>query len=79
MANNKVKAKKIKASDMLFLAVIAYLCQLVEPIIHYVIKWTPLIDNVPLGDKWWTLILRVLCCAVWGIAVVCINYLSVLI
>ena len=54
MANNKVKAKKVKASDMLFLAVVTYLCLMVEPILRYLIMWTPLIDNVPIGNMWWT-------------------------
>ena len=53
---------------MLFLAVMAYLCLLIEPILHYLIVWTPLIDYVPIGDMWWTLILRVSCCALWTVA-----------
>lgn len=76
MANNKVKTKKAKASDMLFLAVLVYLCLMVEPILRYLIMWTPLIDNVPIGNMWWTLILRVLCCAVWGLTVFCIVKVS---
>ncbi len=69
MANKKIQTKKVNASDMLFLAVLTFLCQMIEPIFHYMIKWTPLIDNVPLGDMWWTLILRLLCCTAWGLAV----------
>lgn len=59
------KKIKIKASDLLFLATLVYLSQLVENIFHYLIMWTPLIDVLPLGDTWWTLILRILCIAVW--------------
>ena len=79
MANNtikKVKIQKAKASDMLLLAAITFFSQLVEPIFHYLIVWTPLIDNVPLTDMWWTLILRLLCCASWGLTVYLIVIVS---
>ena len=67
MANNtKTKKIKIKASDMLFLATLAYLSQFIENIFHELIQWTPLIDVLPLGNAWWTLILRVLCILSWG-------------
>ena len=68
MASIKITPKKTNASDMLFLAVMAYLCLLIEPVLHYLIVWTPLIDYVPIGDMWWTLILRVSCCALWTVA-----------
>lgn len=51
---------------MLFLATLAYLAQFVENIFHDLIQWTPLIDVVPLGNTWWTLILRALCVLSWG-------------
>lgn len=61
----KVRKKKVNASDMLFLAVLLYLSQFIELFFHDLIQWTPLIDLVPLGDTWWTFILRVLCVAAW--------------
>ena len=64
--NVKTKKVKIKASDLLFLATLLYLSQFIENIFHDLIQWTPLIDNVPLGNAWWTLILRVLCIASWA-------------
>ena len=64
--NVKTKKVKIKASDLFFLATLTYLSQFIENIIHDLIQWTPLIDKVPLGNTWWTLILRVLCIASWG-------------
>lgn len=63
--NAKTKKIKIKASDLLFLATLTYLSQFIENILHDLIQWTPLIDNVPLGNAWWTLILRALCIAAW--------------
>ena len=65
--NTRTKTKKIKinASDLLFLATLVYLSQLIENIFHDLIQWTPLIDTLPLGNVWWTLILRVLCIASW--------------
>ncbi len=68
MATKKTKAKKIKASDMLFLAIIAYLCQLAEPVLKSLIIDTPVIDYIPLGNTVWTLILRALCCVIWALA-----------
>lgn len=61
----KTKKIKIKASDLLFLAILLYLSQFIENLFHYLIEWTPLIDVLPLGNMWWTLILRLLCIASW--------------
>ena len=64
--NTKTKKIKIKTSDIFFLATLAYLSQFIENVFHDLIQWTPLIDVVPLGYWWWTLILRVLCVLSWG-------------
>ena len=63
----RTKLPKAKASDMIFLAVLSYLSILVYNVLEYLIVWTPLIDVVPLGNKIWTLVLRVLCCIIWGL------------
>ena len=67
-SKNNVKTKKVKinASDLLFLATLLYLSQFIENVFHDLIQWTPLIDNVPLGNTWWTLILRVICISAWA-------------
>ena len=64
----KTKTKKIKinASDLLFIATLVYLSQFIENLFHDLIQWTPLIDVLPLGNVWWTLILRLLCIAAWS-------------
>lgn len=68
MANNtKIKKIKTKASDMLFLAVLAYLaCAAVYPLIEYLIVWTPLIDTIQIGNKAWTAIAQIVSCLAWG-------------
>lgn len=63
--NTKTKTKKTDPTDLIFLAAILYFSQFIENIFHDLIQWTPLIDVVPLGNTWWTLILRVLCVAAW--------------
>lgn len=65
MKNKTVKKIKTKASDMLILAIFAYLALQIQPLVRYAIVMTPLIDKVPLGDKLWTLILNVVCVACW--------------
>ena len=65
MSDKTQKKIKTKASDMLVLAILAYLALQVQPVIKYLIVMTPLIDNLPLNDKLWTLILNTLCVAAW--------------
>ena len=59
--------KKVKASDMVFLALLAFALQFTELIIEYIIVWTPLIDCVPIGNTWWAFIHRVLFTASWAV------------
>lgn len=63
--NTQKKAVKTKASDMFILVLFAYLTLLVQPIVQYIIQWTPIIDRIPLGDALWSLIMHVVCIAAW--------------
>lgn len=63
------KAPRAKASDMLFFAVIAFFCNHISDVIKYIIKDTALIDVVPLGDFWWTIIYRALSCVAWAASI----------
>ena len=62
---NKPQAKKTKASDVIILAIFAFLSLQIVPILNYVIVWTPLIDTVKLDDRLWTVILHLISEAVW--------------
>lgn len=66
MSTNKKTAtkQKTKASDMFFLAFLAYIPLWAEPAIKSFI-FTSLIDTFPIGDLAWTLILRGSCIAIW--------------
>ena len=69
MADSKTKKIKIKPSDVLFLAVIAYFCTIIDSVIYEAIVWTPIIDEMPLGNFWWTVIYRALSCIAWGVSI----------
>ena len=69
MADNKTKKIKTKPSDMLFLAVVAYFCTIIDSMIYEAIVWTPIIDEIPLGNFWWTVIYRALSCIAWGVSI----------
>ena len=58
-------SSKGKASDLLIIALFAFLSLLIQPIVEYFIVWTPIIDNVPLGNHVWTLIMNLICIAAW--------------
>ena len=65
----KTEKKVTKASDVIILAVLAYLSLQIQPIVNYLIVWTPLIDTVKLDDRLWTVIMHVICVLVWvGVA-----------
>lgn len=66
MKDTKPKQIKTLASDMIILAALAYLALQIQPLVNYIIVWTPLIDTVRLNDKIWTLIMHVVCMAAWG-------------
>lgn len=69
MKDTKPKQIKTKASDVIILAVLAYLALQIQPLVNYLIVWTPLIDTFRLNDKIWTLIMHVVCMAAWvGVA-----------
>ena len=59
-------APQAKTSDLLIIALLAYLALLVQPIAEYIIVWTPLIDDLPLGDDIWTLIMNLICISAWA-------------
>ena len=65
--NASVGKVKTKASDLFILSLFAYLTLLVQPVVNYLIVWTPLIDNLPLGDKLWTLIMNIVCIIAWAL------------
>lgn len=69
MADSKTKKIKIKPSDVLFLAVIAYFGTIIDSVIYDAIVWTPIIDEIPLGNFWWTVIYRALSCIAWGVSI----------
>jgi len=50
---------------MLILAIFAFLSLRIQPLFTYIIEMTPLIDNLPLNDKIWTLILNLACVGAW--------------
>ena len=69
MKDTKTVKNKTKASDIIILALIAYLALQIHPIVNYLIVWTPLIDTVKLDNRLWTVIMHVICMAAWaGIA-----------
>ena len=67
MSNKPLNSQKTKtkASDMLILVILSYLSLQIQPLVNYLIVWTPLIDNLPLRDKLWTLILNLVCILAW--------------
>ena len=68
MAKNEKKevkrTVKTKASDMLLLAVLAYLLLLIEPIFKSIV-YDNLYYLIPLGGYGWTFVHRLVCIAVW--------------
>lgn len=56
---------KGKASDLLIISLFAFLSLLIQPVVEYFIVWTPLIDNIQLGNQIWTLIMNLICIAAW--------------
>ena len=61
----KPKNKKTKASDIIILALFAFLSLQILPIANYLIVWTPLIDKVKLDDRLWTVIMHAVCVGLW--------------
>lgn len=59
-----VKNKKIKASDMFFLAALAFLAFLAEPIFRSLVLEN-FYYSIDIGSFGWTLVLRAVCIAIW--------------
>lgn len=73
--STKIKSKT-KASDMLFLAALAYLSLLLESVFKGLIVEN-LYSVITIGDFWWTMILRALCIGAWVLAATGLRRMSV--
>lgn len=76
MKKKSTVKSKTKASDVIILAFFAYLTIQIYGIVNYLIVWTPLIDTVKLDNRLWTVIMHVICMALWAAIALWLMHMS---